>query len=171
MRGQREDGTPAARGLVRWDAVARGRVRVERGGAGRREGGTPWRGVTREWSVGCSWNAWFTRAQARAYAACGGLGRKRPWVVRGAGTQCAGSVRMAHRWRGAARMGRGGAGPREVGRGGAGPRESGTRWRGATRGWNAVARGNARMERWLQLERLVHPCSSTGLCRLRRFGA
>ncbi|MDP7017678.1 MAG: hypothetical protein QGG36_17875, partial [Pirellulaceae bacterium] len=37
--------------------------------------------------------------------------------------------------------------------------------------WNAVARGDARMERWLQLERLVHPCSSTGLCRLRRRGA
>ncbi len=35
--------------------------------------------------------------------------------------------------------------------------------RGATRVWNAMARGNAGMERWLQLERLVHPCSSTGL--------
>ena len=54
-------------------------ARVGRDGAGRREGGTRWRGATREWSVGCSWNAWFTRAQARAYAACGGWGRKRPW--------------------------------------------------------------------------------------------
>ncbi|MDP6442352.1 MAG: hypothetical protein QF805_01055, partial [Pirellulaceae bacterium] len=37
--------------------------------------------------------------------------------------------------------------------------------------WNAVARGGAGMERWLQLDRLVHPCSSTGLFRLRRLGA
>jgi hypothetical protein len=65
---------------------------------------------------------------------------------------------------------RGGA-AREVERDGAGRRENGARWRGATRGWNAVARVNARMERWLQRERLVHPCSSTGLCRLRRNGA
>jgi hypothetical protein len=62
-------------------------------------------------------------------------------------------------------------GDASVERGGAGRRENGTRWRGAMRVWNAVARGDARMERWLQLERLVHPCSSTGLCRLRRFGA
>ncbi len=39
-----------------------------------------------------------------------------------------------------------------------------------SRVWNAVARGDAGMERWLQLERLVHPPSSTGLCRLRRRG-
>ncbi|MDP6447953.1 MAG: hypothetical protein QF805_29435, partial [Pirellulaceae bacterium] len=41
---------------------------------------------------------------------------------------------------------RGGA-AREVGRDGAGRREGGTRWRGATREWNAVARGDARVER------------------------
>ncbi|MDP6447014.1 MAG: hypothetical protein QF805_24690, partial [Pirellulaceae bacterium] len=29
--------------------------------------------------------------------------------------------------------------------------------------WNADARGGAGMERWLQRQRLVHPCSSTGL--------
>jgi hypothetical protein len=101
---------------------------VERGGAGRRECGT----------FGCSRDVWFTRAQARAYAACGGRGRKH--------------VNALGFWNAVAR-GRAG-----VERGGAGPRECGTRWRGAAREWYI----------WLQPERLVHPCSSTGLCRLRR---
>ncbi|MDP7016225.1 MAG: hypothetical protein QGG36_10520, partial [Pirellulaceae bacterium] len=34
--------------------------------------GTGQRDATSEWIVGCSSNVWFTRAQARAYAACGG---------------------------------------------------------------------------------------------------
>jgi hypothetical protein len=54
-----------------WRAVARGGAGII---------GTLQRGATREWSVGCSWIVWFTRAQARAYSACGGLGRKRPWI-------------------------------------------------------------------------------------------
>ncbi|MDP6447442.1 MAG: hypothetical protein QF805_26830, partial [Pirellulaceae bacterium] len=49
-----------------WNAVARGDVCVERGGAGRRVCGTRRRGAAREWKVGCSNNVWFTRAQARA---------------------------------------------------------------------------------------------------------
>jgi hypothetical protein len=40
-----------------WNAIARG------GGNG---------------ASGCSRDVWFTRAQARAFAACGGGGRKRP---------------------------------------------------------------------------------------------
>jgi hypothetical protein len=66
--GQRECGT-RWRGAARvWNSVARGNASVERGGAGQRECGT----------FGCSRDVWFTRAQARAYAACGGGGRKRP---------------------------------------------------------------------------------------------
>ncbi|MDP6719454.1 MAG: hypothetical protein QGF59_12425, partial [Pirellulaceae bacterium] len=85
-----------------------------------------WRGATREWSVGCNWNAWFTRAEARAYAACGGMGRKRPWSCAAAGTQCAGNVSNA-----------------EMERGGAGRRENGTRWRGATWEWNVGCSSSA----------------------------
>jgi hypothetical protein len=51
-----------------WNVVARGDASVERGRAGQRECGT----------FDCSRHVWFTRAQARAYAAGGGGGRKRP---------------------------------------------------------------------------------------------
>jgi hypothetical protein len=40
-------------------------------------------------------------------------------------------------------------------------------WR-AVGGWNGSTRCDVGMDRWLQPERLVHPCSSTGLARLRR---
>jgi hypothetical protein len=158
--------------------------------AGRRECGT----------FGCSGNVWFTRAQARAYAACGGGGRKRPRLLerggagrRGNGTLVAaatsGSPVLKHGpMPPAAEEGR--KRPRLLERGGAGRRGNGTLVAAATSGspvlkhgpmppaaeegvnalgsWNADARGGAGMERWLQRQRLVHPCSSTGLCRLRR---
>jgi hypothetical protein len=87
---------------------------LERGGAGRRECGTRCAGPRECGTFGCSSNVWFTRAQARAYAACGGGGRERPRLLE---------------------------------RGGAGRRECGTRQRGATRVWNADARGSASVER------------------------
>jgi hypothetical protein len=186
--GPRENGTRCAgrrecgtrwRGATRvWNAVARGDASVERDCARQRENGT----------FGCSSNVWFTRAQARAYAACGGGGRKRPRLLERGG---AGRREFGTRWRGAAREwnavrgaarvwnaeARGDASverlvaaatsgspvlkhgpmppaaeggrkrPRLLERGGAGRRECGTRLREAAREWNAVARGSARMER------------------------
>ena len=93
------------------ERVAAAYVRMECRSAGRRGIGTSLAtateslergGAAREWSVGCSWNVWFTRAQARAYAACGGLGRKRPWVWESS-AGCGRDGIIGTRWRGAAR--------------------------------------------------------------------